>query len=419
MRKFFLLIHKSIMLSYFVLMMCMLYGNFMEQIPDELFVEEGEDMDDILMPGLSLKFLDNEDDISSLTFNDIKGNSVKSFAQNDNSKEGEMTCLLWGIFPIKTVHVQTIDDKSVFASGRLVGIYEHMDGVLVLDEVSFKNDCGTVVEPAKDKVMKGDYITAIDGKLVKTKEEIAELVNSGKGGFMRFSILRGEEEIETLIQPEKSSDGNYLAGIWIKDDLAGIGTVTYYTSNGEFGALGHGIGDGVTENLLSVKDGDLYNMSLQKIEKGEVGTPGQISGTIYFGNDSHIGHLSNNLNIGIYGELDNEDYVAYSEVDNLYEVAHKQEIEVGKAQIICEVSGKLRNYDIEIKEVDLGTKDKNKGIVLKVTDPDLIEITGGIIQGMSGSPIIQNGKIVGAITHVFVNDPTQGYGIFLEEMLEK
>lgn len=419
MRKFFLLIHKFITLSYFVFFLFLFYGSFMEQIPDELFVEEGESLDGALMPGLMLKPYSEETDISTITFDNIKNNSVTSFVEENENNRQEMQCCLWGVFPLKNVHVQVIDNESVFASGRLVGIYEQMEGVLVLDEVSFESIEGQVVEPAKGKVCSGDYITAIDGKPVTKKEEIVQILNESKGGFVRVSILRGDEEVEALIQPVQAVDGNYLAGIWVKDDLAGIGTMTYYTSDGEFGALGHGIGDGITENLLSVNDGDLYNMSLQRIDKGKAGTPGQIAGTIYFGNRSHIGHLNNNLNIGIYGQLDQEDFVLYSETDYLYEVAHKQEIEVGNAQIVSEVSGSLKKYDVEITEIDIGTRDENKGIVLKITDEELIDLTGGIIQGMSGSPIIQNGKIVGAITHVFVNDPTQGYGIFIDEMLQR
>lgn len=419
MRKFFYFFHKSAVLTYFVCLLFLFYGSFMEQIPDEIFVERGDSLDGILMKGLSLRENSTDREFSTLTFGDIKSNTVTSFIEDGNVSGQTMGCYLWGVFPIKDVHVQLVEGESVFASGRLVGIYEQMKGVLVLDSVSFENQNGEVVEPAKGAIRGGDYITAVDGQEVNSKEDIVKLVDSAKGEYMRFSILRGNEESEVLIQPQKSSEGSYLAGIWIKDDLAGIGTMTYYTIDKEFGALGHGIGDGVTENLLSVHDGDLYNMSLQRIDRGMAGKPGQVAGTIYFGSKSHIGHLDNNLNIGIYGTLDDEDYTAYSETDHLYEAAHKQDIEIGSAQIISEVSGELKTYDVKITEVDLGTKDENKGIVLQITDDELIELTGGIIQGMSGSPIIQNGRIIGAVTHVFVNDPTQGYGIFIENMLER
>lgn len=419
MRKFFYFIHKSAVLTYFVCLLFLFYGSFMEQIPDEIFVEKGDSLDGILMKGLSLRENSTDREFSTLTFGDIKSNTVTSFIEDGNVSGQTLGCYLWGVFLIKDVHVQLVEGESVFASGRLVGIYEQMKGVLVLDSVSFENQNGEVVEPAKGAIRGGDYITEVDGQEVNSKEDIVKLVDSAKGEYMRFSILRGNEESEVLIQPQKSSEGSYLAGIWIKDDLAGIGTMTYYTIDKEFGALGHGIGDGVTENLLSVHDGDLYNMSLQRIDKGVAGKPGQVAGTIYFGSKSHIGHLDNNLNIGIYGTLDDEDYTAYSETDHLYEAAHKQDIEIGSAQIISEVSGELKTYDVKITEVDLGTKDENKGIVLQITDDELIELTGGIIQGMSGSPIIQNGRIIGAVTHVFVNDPTQGYGIFIENMLER
>lgn len=220
------------------------------------------------------------------------------------------------------------------------------------------------------------------------------------------------------ITPVRMDDGRYYMGIWVKDDLAGIGTITYYTKDGRFGALGHGIGDGTQSgNLLYANSGDLYSMKLTKIKKGKAGTPGEIGGVVYFGKKSHIGTLDCNSNLGIYGQLDSDELSEYAAEDTYYPVADKDEIHTGSAQMISEISGKLEKYNLEITNIDKKATDTNKGMELKVTDERLIELSGGIVQGTSGSPIIQDGKIIGAVTHVFVDDPTGGYGICIDEML--
>ena len=220
------------------------------------------------------------------------------------------------------------------------------------------------------------------------------------------------------ITPVRMDDGRYYMGIWVKDDLAGIGTITYYTKDGRFGALGHGIGDGTQSgNLLYANSGDLYSMKLTKIKKGKAGTPGEIGGVVYFGKKSHIGTLDCNSNLGIYGQLDSDELSEYAAEDTYYPVAGKDEIHTGSAQMISEISGKLEKYNLEITNIDKKATDTNKGMELKVTDERLIELSGGIVQGTSGSPIIQDGKIIGAVTHVFVDDPTGGYGICIDEML--
>ena len=419
MRKFFYFIHKSAVLTYFVCLLFLFYGSFMEQIPDEIFVEKGDSLDGILMKGLSLRENSTDREFSTLTFGDIKSNTVTSFIEDGNVSGQTLGCYLWGIFPIKDVHVQLVEGESVFASGRLVGIYEQMKGVLVLDSVSFENENGEVVEPAKGAIRGGDYITAVDGQEVNSKEDIVKLVDSAKGGYMRFSILRGNEESEVLIQPQKSSEGSYLAGIWIKDDLAGIGTITYYTNDKKFGALGHGIGDGTKAGqLLDVNSGDLYKMELSKIKKGKPKDPGELAGVVYFGNKSHLGTLDGNSDNGIFGTLDDEEWDEYTKGDDFYEIAKESEVMTKKAQIISYISGQKEKYDIKILAVDHDVEDNNKKLVIEVTDEKLIDLTGGIIQGMSGSPIIQDGKIIGAVTHVFVNDPTEGYGILIEDMMK-
>lgn len=344
--------------------------------------------------------------------------------------------------------------EGVYACGRLTGIYEQTEGVLVVNTTEVTDEDGKKLNPADKKVKCGDYIMSVNGRTVADKEELSEAVNDIMKQYdesnedksstiesqkeilnenksdnseikseinkrtVNIKFLRGGEEMSADIAPVRMDDGRYYMGIWVKDDLAGIGTITYYTKDGRFGALGHGIGDGTQSgNLLYANSGDLYSMKLTKIKKGKAGTPGEIGGVVYFGKKSHIGTLDCNSNLGIYGQLDSDELSEYAAEDTYYPVADKDEIHTGSAQMISEISGKLEKYNLEITNIDKKATDTNKGMELKVTDERLIELSGGIVQGTSGSPIIQDGKIIGAVTHVFVDDPTGGYGICIDEML--
>lgn len=346
-----------------------------------------------------------------------------------------------------------ISVEGVYACGRLTGIYEQTEGVLVVNTTEVTDEDGKKVNPADKKVKCGDYILSVNGRTVADKEELSEAVNDIMKEYdeslkdksqkekinkeqadnsrirqevkseinkrtVNIKFLRGSEEMSADIAPVRMDDGRYYMGIWVKDDLAGIGTITYYTKDGRFGALGHGIGDGTQSgNLLYANSGDLYSMKLTKIKKGKAGAPGEIGGVVYFGKKSHIGTLDCNSNLGIYGQLDSDELSEYAAEDTYYPVAGKDEIHTGSAQMISEISGKLEKYNLEITNIDKKATDTNKGMELKVTDDRLIELSGGIVQGTSGSPIIQDGKIIGAVTHVFVDDPTGGYGICIDEML--
>ena len=339
--------------------------------------------------------------------------------------------------------------EGVYACGRLTGIYEQTEGVLVVNTTEVTDEDGKKVNPADKRVQCGDYILSVNGRTVADKEELSEavndimkeydesgtvesqkeIINENKSDsdeikseinkrMVKIKFLRGGKEMSADITPVRMDDGRYYMGIWVKDDLAGIGTITYYTKDGRFGALGHGIGDGTQSgNLLYANSGDLYSMKLTKIKKGKSGAPGEIGGVVYFGKKSHIGTLDCNSNLGIYGQLDSDELSEYAAEDTYYPVAGKDEIHTGSAQMISEISGKLEKYNLEITNIDKKATDTNKGMELKVTDDRLIELSGGIVQGTSGSPIIQDGKIIGAVTHVFVDDPTGGYGICIDDML--
>ena len=310
------------------------------------------------------------------------------------------------------------NQKEVYPSGRIVGIYTLSNGIFVIDTCEIETPEGVFVNPAGYHLKSGDYILEIDGETMESKEEMIEKIKESEGTEMTFTICRNGEEKMEYLTPVKSKSGEYMLGVWIKDDLAGVGTITYIEEDGSFAALGHGLGDGETNELLDVKGGDIYASNIVGIQKGAVGTPGEVKGVIKYGLNNHIGRVEINSKKGIYGIIDEDDKEKAQEGE-LYQVAAKQEIEVGEAQIISEISGERNLYTIEITYVDYLAVSSNKGIHIKVVDEELLELTGGIVQGMSGSPIIQNGKLIGAVTHVLINDPACGYGIFIEEMQEK
>ena len=318
----------------------------------------------------------------------------------------------------KDIEVSYEDGQLVYPLGEIVGIYTKSEGIFVIDTSEIETIEGTFRNPAKEVLCKGDYILEVNGTKVYEKETLVKAVNESEGETLEVLVARGETTFFTNITPVKGKNGKYMLGVWVKDDLAGVGTITYYTEEGEFAALGHGMGDGVTKNIFSVKEGEIYFADIIGIQKGKRGVPGEVRGVIYYGAVNHIGKLDTNCSEGIYGELDKEDLTRYKSECAAYRLGSKQEIEVGVAQIISDVSGVRQLYDIRISYVDYLALVSNKQLHIEIIDPELLELTGGIVQGMSGSPIIQNGKLIGAVTHVLINDPTKGYGIFAENMVD-
>ncbi len=327
-----------------------------------------------------------------------------------------LQCSLLGVLPLKEIQVDIVERQQVIPGGMPVGIYMKTEGVLIVGTGEVIDMNGMTQEPVGDIVHSGDYIQAVNGIPVSDKQEVIEQINQAVDQQVELQVVRNGELIELRVPVVQTGVSEYKAGIWIRDDTQGIGTLTYVQEDGSFGALGHGISDIDTSTLLSLKDGKLYETDIKAVIKGEDGSPGELAGVIRYQQDKILGEISDNTELGIFGTLT-------SELEELsgceaIDVAYKQEVETGTASILSAVSGEIKEYEIEIEKLNLNSSDANKSMVIRVTDPELLEITGGIVQGMSGSPILQNGRIVGAVTHVFVNDPTKGYGIFIENMLE-
>lgn len=325
--------------------------------------------------------------------------------------EYEVKLKLFGIIPIKEISLEIIEELEVIPGGSVIGLQVETDGILVLGTGVVTLQDGSNVEPAKGLLKSGDYIVGINGKTDVTREDLTKAIGEEP---LKLTVKRNNELVEVEIQPVKDYSGKYKLGAWIRTDAQGIGTITYITSNGKFGALGHGITDVDTGLLMEIETGKLYDAEVLSVVKGKNGTPGELIGIIRQSGISLIGEITENCAKGIYGQMK----LGMIEKDAVVPIGLKQDIELGPATILCQVDSEVREYEIEIERIELGRTNDNKGLVIRITDEELLKKTGGIVQGMSGSPIMQNGKLIGAVTHVLVNDPTRGYGIFIENMLE-
>lgn len=322
---------------------------------------------------------------------------------------------LFGMIPLKEVDVEVIQDIRLKPAGIPIGIYVKTKGVLIVGIGEFEGEDGQIFSPGKYVFQTGDYILEINDQEINEKKELVDMIDHCEGQELYFTIQRGESVLEIKARPEQNKNGEYKMGIWVRDNAQGVGTMTYMDENGGFGALGHGINDIDTGTLMSLSKGTLYHTEIIGITRGSTGSPGELTGFIEYDDKNIMGSITDNTTKGIFGICTPQ--TQESAVYDYLPLGLKQEIEKGDAQIICSLGGETEVYDVEIVDINLENDNINRGIVLKITDPELLAVTGGIVQGMSGSPIIQNGKLIGAVTHVLVQDPTKGYGIFIEEML--
>lgn len=391
-RKFLWYALVGTLLSLFIL----IYGTMKDHIPDEIFVyaDEETDWETFFQEPL------------------ISYDETVEVSQNGSY---QIRCKWLGVLPLKTIKVHTVEKQEVLVSGSPVGIYMETKGVLVIDSGEITDREGIRRIPAEHIIQSGDYICEIDGKVLTGKRQLMQLVRENQGEPMELQVIRHQETIKLEMTPVETEDGSYKLGIWVRDNIQGIGTLTYVEPNGTFGALGHGISDADTGERLEISDGDLYRADILSIRKGTAGTPGELRGVINYREENRIGTICGNSQYGIRGQMEPG---KYTESMKKIPTGLKQEIQTGKAEIRCDIGDGIREYQCEILEIDSNARDTNKCFVLRITDDDLLSRTGGIVQGMSGSPVLQNGKLIGAITHVFVNDPTKGYGIFIENMME-
>lgn len=373
------------------------YSCLDRKIPDEIYVSEkgGQNVEELLKRPF-------------LTFDEavpVSGNG--SYL---------LPCRLLGIIPFKQIKVTPEVQRSIFVSGSTVGMYMETDGVLIIDTGEILSESGETKEPAKNIVKPGDYIVALNDEKISRKKDLIDDLKKLEGEEVILDVVRNGKTVPVSITPAKDKQGEYKLGIWVRDNTQGIGTLTFVDEKGNYGALGHGISDVDTGELLEIQDGALYQAQILGIQKGAKGSPGELSGLIRYEPGKIIGSIETNSKNGIYGHFtgDGKSPISLKKMP----VGYKQEVTEGEASILCCVEDEVKEYQAEITKIDMNHSDTNKSFVIRVADPKLLSVTGGIVQGMSGSPVLQNGKIIGAVTHVFVQDSTSGYGIFIENMME-
>lgn len=387
--------------------------------PDEINVIQGQNRK---LPDSKVYSLELKEEYK----NGIKlsqNNIISSFLLMENNDKGraKASLMLLGVLPIKEVTLNIIPDVKVVPSGEAIGVRIESKGVLVVGLSSITDVNGKRCSPAADAGFEvGDKIIDIDGSTVEKERDIVDYLNNRQNMNDKIKIMVDREGIrhEFNIKPVKCIEDNmYRIGLWVRDNIAGVGTMTFYDPKTRiFGALGHGITDIDSGVLVDINTGRIIKSKIASIQKARKTVPGELVG-IFYDNDDAYGVIEKNTNFGIYGKLSKRRNINRSKPVS---VGLNSQIKEGPAKILTTIEGsKVEEFDIEIQKVMKQRSSESKSMIIKITDEELIEKTGGIVQGMSGSPIIQDGRLIGSVTHVLVNDPTRGFGISIEWMLKE
>ena len=384
------------------------YSYYEQKIPNIIRIQAGTSQRiDLKVPASGVLNVDSDKVIAL--------NQPVTIVAGESPDTCQMELRLFGVLPLKSIDIEVIENTRLIPVGQPIGIYMKTQGVLVIDTGTFEGSQGQEHSPSVYKLQAGDYVMAMDGVAVTGKRQIKEYVENGSGRDIVLQVSRNEKIIQVRISPMQDQNGVYKIGTWLRDSAQGIGTMTFLDEELHFGALGHGINDTDTGELLQLGSGLLYHTEIVAIRKGERGTPGELTGIIEYQPEQVSGVIMSNTEEGIYGVASQA--FADSITTQALPVGLKQDVKEGDAQILCNIDGQTKYYDVRITRLMPNAENLNRQIALTVTDEELLQLTGGIVQGMSGAPIIQDGRIIGAVTHVLVNDSTRGYGIFIENML--
>ncbi len=389
MKRFFKALSAVLIIPCISVFSIVAYGS--ETLPDEISITENE--------------APNFGGVFSAESNFAVAAGTESFSEHKSN----ITALK--VIPVKEIKINVTKRRYVGLGGDIFGIKLYTKGVIVVSIDSVTTPSGSK-DPAVQAGLKcGDIITHINGESALSSKQLTDSVEQSQGQTLKLNIDRNGEKLELTLRPEMSVNGGYKAGIWVRDSSAGIGTVTFYDDeNGKFAGLGHGVCDVDTGKIMPLNNGEAVRARVNGFYKSSAGNPGELCGVF---SDIALGSLRVNCETGVYGEL------LQPSGAKTVPVALESEVKLGAAQMITTIDGNgPQYYDIEITKIYPSTDLSSRNMVIKVTDAELLEKTGGIVQGMSGSPIVQNSMLVGAVTHVFVNDPTQGYGIFSSRMIQ-
>ena len=344
---------------------------------------------------------------------------VQKVSQNQNYNNSKYDVMLFGNIKLKEISVTTYPKLKVIPTGNLIGLKLYTNGVLVIGTSEIKNINGNIEKPFLiADIKEGDIILELDNKKIESSTDIENITNLSKGNSLLLKYSRNNEICYANIKPVEVENGKYKLGLWVRDSASGVGTMTFYEpETKKFVALGHGISDNDTDKLLDVGNGEIVNSKIVNITKGKQGVPGEIRGSIL--NETTIGNVIKNSNFGVFGILDNK-VSTIDKYENGIDVELSENIELGDATILATAeTGIVEEYNIEVTSINLESTDDNKNFQVKITDERLINKTGGIICGMSGCPVIQNNKLIGALTNVLVSDPTIGYGVFADTLVKE
>ena len=390
-----------------ILAIIYIYMLVITNLPDKLVIFKGENIKFNTLYGLDISLKDKTYEAM------FTSSSIGEQTFNDKGKT-TLTASLFNI-NIKDIEVNILDKAYVVPIGKITGIKLYTKGVLVVGMSEIE---GQKPYEGSD-IQEGDVITNINEREIQNTTELIECINQSNGEVLHITYLDNGEIKNSSITPVKNENGTYQIGLWVRDSAAGIGTVSFYEpETGNFVALGHGITDIDTSEIIDISSGELVNTKILSVVKGKSGTPGKIQGAL--DNQRSIGTIYKNTRLGIYGKVTNKANLLANYKDAI-QVATRDEIKLGKAFILCSVddSEKIEEYEIEIEKKFVNNNYDNKSMLIKVTDERLIEKTGGIVQGMSGSPIVQNGKFIGAVTHVIVTNPKEGYAVFGDMLVKQ
>ncbi len=407
----------------FVVLLCVVYFlpavQSYSSIPDEIYIQRGtQKAIDLGLPVKADTDAKNVISLSGETLEEARGMQSPLVISSYENGDATIQLSILGV-PVKTVQVNVSDEMMLIPGGQSIGVTLYTKGALVVGITGIELENGTTVNPAREAgMLPGDVIVSINGMIIENASHVTKILENTTG-VMHIVVDRNGRQLNLNVRPVADySDGKMRLGVWVRDSTAGVGTLTFINPNNRwFGGLGHAICDLDTGSVLSVKKGEIYFSEVIQINKGESGVPGEIKG--YFSSASgNMGLITKNTDYGIYGTL--YDNVDLNEFAKPIPVAHPDEVMLGSAKLLSTIDHEgVKEFDCEIIKVNNQNSAEQKSLVVRITDEELLEKTGGIVQGMSGSPIIQNGKLVGAVTHVFINNPTKGYGLFADWMIEQ
>lgn len=390
------------------LIVSLIYISDIENIPNSFIVFNNEELNIKTLFGMKIE--------NSKIYS--KSNTLQTVMKNieDDNSVKKIKLKLFGV-TVKEISVNTMEEPEVVVLGNVIGMKLYTKGVLVVGMSEIYGQDSVSYKPYENTgIQEGDTIIEVNNNAICSTDELINCINESKGKTIKLTYVHNEEKKEVSITPVETDINSYKIGLWVRDTAAGVGTATFYdkTSN-KIAALGHGILDADTEELIDVSTGELTTADIVSVIKGESGNAGKIQGVIE--KQTEIGKIIKNTSFGVFARTTNHSIIDYKKT---MKIALRNEIKIGEATLLCSLdSNEIKEYKVQIEKIYVDNNVNNKSMLIKINDKELIDKTGGIIQGMSGSPIIQNNKLIGALTHVLVQEPTKGYAIFADLMVKQ